>query len=100
MHTLCLTNDQTFYRDHIRHFEDFTYVFDEEMFRAKVADVIAHPKRYVEIGINAAESFCTQFPGDKFADVVVDVAAALNLDCGPRPGPLQSYFGWPPSGLA
>lgn len=97
MHTLCITNDQLFYRDHIRHFEDFTYSFDPDSFRDKIADVIAHPKRYVEVGIAASESFSTQFPGGQFAELVIDVAAALNLDCGPRPGRLQPYFGWPPT---
>jgi hypothetical protein len=98
-HTLCLTNEQSFFRDNLAVAPDFMFSFAEDSIRTKIADVIAHPKRYVEIGREAAREFRAKFSLLRFAETLVSAAAALRLEQGDRPGALQSYFGWPPQTL-
>lgn len=98
-YTLCLTNHQAFFHENVSHSDEFSFAFDEESIRTKVAEVIANPKRYVDIGIAAAESFRSKFPRQRFGELLVDTAATLRLACGGRPGPLQPYFIWPPEEL-
>lgn len=97
MYTLCLTNEQAFFRENVDHWDDFSFAFDPEALRSRIADVIARPGRYVEIGVAAAESFRQRFPGHRFGEQLIDIAAALRLANGPRPAKLQEYFGWPPN---
>jgi hypothetical protein len=99
MFTLCLTNEQEFFRNNVVGSDAFSFTFDADSIRSKVADVIAHPKRYVEVGIEAAESFRSKFPRLRFAEFLVEIAATLRLAAGPRPAALQPYFAWPPSQL-
>jgi len=47
--TLCLTNKQHFFSEQFKDSGEFTYEFDKESLRTKVADVLGHPKRYVEL---------------------------------------------------
>ncbi len=99
MYTLCLTNEQEFFRKNVALSGEFLFKFDDECVRSKVADVIAHPKRYVEVGLEAAETFRTDFPRLRFAERLVETAAALRLAHGDRTGELQPYFIWPPNAL-
>lgn len=100
LYTLCLTNEQAFFNDNVAHASDFSFAFDPDSIRDKVSDVLSHPQRYVDIGIAAAESFRERFAGPRFGEQLLDIASALRVGCGPRPGPLQPYFGWPPATLA
>jgi hypothetical protein len=98
-YTLCLTNQQAFFKEHVAHSGEFSFAFQEESFRSKIADVVAHPKRYVEIGIAAAESFRSAFPVQRFVEALADIAELLRLSSGARPGALQPYFAWPPESI-
>jgi hypothetical protein len=98
-YTLCLTNRQSFFERNVKGAEDFSFRFDGDEISSKVADVISHPKRYVEIGASAAEDFRGKYSSSRFADLLFDTAAAVRLMNGQRPGKLQTYFGWPPAAL-
>lgn len=100
LYTLCLTNEQAFFGDNVAQASEFSFAFDSDSIRNKVADVLGHPQRYVDIGIEAAQSFRERFDGPRFGEQLLDIAAALRMGCGPRPAPLQPYFDWPPSTLA
>jgi hypothetical protein len=98
-YTLCLTNRQSFFERNVKFADDFSFRFDAGEISAKVADVIAHPKRYVEVGANAAEDFRQKHPSSRFAELLLDTAATVRLVNGGRPGELQRYFAWPPASL-
>ncbi len=98
-YTLCLTNHQEFFANNVAHAGDFTFSFDAESIRGKVADAIAHPKRYVEIGAEAAEDFRRKYPSSRFAELLLETASTLKFANGGRPGQLQPYFAWPPSSI-
>jgi len=95
--TLCLTNRQRFFTEHFANAELFTYSFDKESLREKVADVLAHRKRYVELGLAVAEEFRRDRRPEDFGQFMIDTASHVRLACGPRHPALQDFFVWPPS---
>jgi hypothetical protein len=98
-YSLCLTNEQPFFREHLPQHHAFSFSFNRESLQAKVADVLAHPRRYVEVGIESAEVFRREFPTHRFGEFVLELAGLLRLAGGARPGPLQPFFAWPPTKL-
>jgi hypothetical protein len=93
--TLCLTNRQSYLDKHFTNAESFTYRFEPDSIREKVADALAHPKRYVELGLDVAEQFRKTHHSHDFAQYMVDTASHVRFTCGPRPDGLQPYFEWP-----
>jgi hypothetical protein len=96
LYTLCLTNEQRYYRDAFADASQFLYRFDRDDLRAKIADVLAHPARYVEIGRSTAAQFLRDHKSVDLAQFVVDTAQHIRLACGGRPPGLQDFFVWPP----
>jgi len=94
--TLCLTNKQLFFKEQFANSELFTYDFDKESLREKVIDALAHPKRYVELGLAVAEEFRRDRRPQDFAQFMLDTASHVRLACRPRPAELQDFFVWPP----
>ena len=74
LYTYCLTNEQSFFRDQFAQADQFLYRFDREHLRERVADVVANPKRYVELGIEVAEAFRQDRRPEDFAQFLVDTA--------------------------
>ena len=99
LHTLCLTNEQSFFKQHFERWEDFTFRFDNESLEAKVADVLANPGRFVELGIENAATFRRKFDSEAFGRTMLDVAACLRLAAGSRPPGMQEFVVWPPAKL-
>lgn len=97
LYTLCLTNEQRFFTDHFPDAARFTYRFDREALQARVADVLANPARYVELGRAVGEEFLKSRRQEDFAQYMVDTASHVRLACGPRPPGLQDFFVWPPA---
>ena len=95
--TLCLTNKQRFFTEQFGNSDEFTYNFDKESLRGKVADVLAHPKRYVELGLAVAEEFRRDRRPEDFAQFMLDTASHVRLAHGPRSADLQDFFVWPPA---
>jgi hypothetical protein len=96
MYTLCLTNEQEFFRQHFSKHDEFIFRFEKESLQTKVADAVSHPGRYVELGIDVAASFQRQFTPEGSAQFLLDTAAQLRLAYGSRPSELPNYFVWPP----
>src|SRR5271166_4126057 len=57
LYTLCITNEQQYFREYFPESAAFSYRFVKEELRDKITDVLAHPKRYVELGAAVAEQF-------------------------------------------
>lgn len=100
MHTLCLTNEQEYFRRRLPQLCDsFMYRFQAEVLQAKVEDVLAHPRRYVELGMEVASAF----QKDEMrlaAQYMLDVAKCLRVEGVPALAGLQSYFAWQPRALS
>jgi len=99
-YTLCLTNEQEYFTRHFAQHEAFSFRFEKESLQSKVADVLAHPRRYVELGIEVAEVFRKGQDPDAFAQFLLDTASVLRLAGAPRFPNLQDYFGWPSTKIA
>ena len=98
-YTLCLTNVQECFRRQFLQYQDFCFAFDKDSIQSKVADVLAHPKRYVELGIEIAETYRKAEVPNVTAQCMLDAASAVRLDRASRFPDLQNYFGWPPAKL-
>ena len=100
MYTLCLTNEQAFFRNELPEAEPCLYRFDSESLRAKVADVLSKPRHYVELGRDIAEAFRRKFDAEAPARHILEAASCVRLSQGKRPDQLQDFFAWPPAQLA
>ncbi len=96
LYTLCLTNEQRFFAEQFPDAGRFTYRFDRDAIRERVADVLAHPRRYVELGRELGEHFQKTRRPVQFAQFMLDTAAHVRLALSPRPPGLQDFFAWPP----
>jgi hypothetical protein len=100
LYTLCLTNEQAFFAQHFARHQDFTFRFEKESLQSKVADVLTNPKRFVELGLEVADSFRKRFDALAFVQTLLEISACLRLGAGPRPPNMQDYFAWPPEKLS
>jgi hypothetical protein len=98
--TLCVTNEQRFFKEQFKNSEMFSYRFDKDHLREKVADVLAHPKRYVELGLDVSEQFRQDRRPEAFAQYLLDTAGLIRVACSPRPAGAASFFVWPPTKLS
>jgi hypothetical protein len=97
LYTLCLTNEQEFFKEQFAKAKSFSYRFEKDDLAAKVADVLARPKEYVELGLEIAEQFRRSRQPQDFAQFMLDTAEYVRLARGPRPAGLQDFFVWPPT---
>ncbi len=95
--TLCLTNEQRFFKEQFAKSDSFSYRFEKEHLASKIADVLEHPKQYVDLGVEVAEQFRQNRRPQDFAQFMLDTASHIRLASGPRPGGLQDFFVWPPT---
>jgi len=94
-YTLCLTNEQECFKRQFAQYGEFCFKFDKESLQSRVADVIAHPKQYVELGIEIAETYRKAGVPNASAQCILDAASAVRLDRASRFPNLQNYFVWP-----
>ena len=99
MYTLCLTNEQKYFNERFSNYQAFSFHFEKESLQSKIADVIAHPRRYVELGCDVAEVFRKDQDPDALARHLLDVASCLRLGSSQRMQGQQDYFAWPPEKL-
>ena len=88
--TLCLTNEQRFFKEQFTNFETFSYRFEKDHLAGKVADVLAHPRQYVELGLDTAEQFRKNRRSEDFAQFMLDTASHIRLGSG-TPAGLQDF---------
>jgi hypothetical protein len=101
LHTLCITNEQEFFKHHFPdQYAEFSFKFDGDSLESKVADVLARPKRYVELGAEVAATFRKQFDSHTFRQSIVEIVDCLRLANGGRPANMQDFFVWPPRKLS
>jgi hypothetical protein len=96
-YTLCLTNEQQFFKRRFPQYESFSFKFEKESLQSKVADVIGHPKRFIDLGIEVSEAYRTGQESDVTGRYMLDSASIIRLERSSRFPNLQNYFGWPPT---
>jgi hypothetical protein len=99
-YTLCLTNEQEFFRRDLPHHAGFSFRFDPEAIQTKVADVLAHPAYYVDLGIETAECFRNIYPPEVAIGQLIELASLIRLNqMDSRPPGMPDGFIWPPASL-
>ncbi len=94
-YSLVLSNKQTWITTEFPGFEEVTFEFDPESIKARIADVLARPERYLELGVAFGERFRQVHPMEAFSRRVVEVADLAALHCAAEKPPLQPFFVWP-----
>ncbi len=94
-YSLVLSNKQSWIAAEFPGFEEMTFEFDPESIKARVADVLAHPDRYLELGVAFGERFREVHPVEAFCRRVVELADLAALQCAREKPSLQPFFVWP-----
>ncbi len=97
LHTLCITNRQSFIDQNVPEAATFSYEFVKEALVEKVAEAIQNPRRAVEAGMAASATFRKDRHPLQFAEFMVETAHHLRIAGGERPGGLPDFFVWPPT---
>lgn len=95
-YTVCLTNEQQFFRDNFSQHADFSFRFEVESLQSKVADVLANPGRYVELGVELGTEFQQRYPAENWGKYMQEVAALILANNATGMPGHQDFFSWPP----
>jgi len=93
-YSLVLTNTQGWLRDRFPEFADLTFEFDAGSIAERVADVLRHPGRYVDLAVAFGERFREIFPREAFAERVLSLVESTQLIWGQPPPQIQNFFVW------
>ncbi|HSH97720.1 MAG: hypothetical protein ACAH07_00240 [Methylophilaceae bacterium] len=96
-HTLCITNEQQCLVDTFGNHEEVSYIFEKESLQSRIEEVLAHPKRYVEMGADMARVFNDKYPKERTVKSLVDLASLIRLGSSPNRIMMQDFFVWPPT---
>jgi len=96
-HTLCITNKQESFDDTFDNHEETSFIFEKESLQSRIEDVLANPKRYVEIGAEMARVFNDQYPKERTVKSMIDLASLLRLGSTSNRLAMQDFFIWPPT---
>jgi len=97
MYTLCVTNEQAFFREILPGFDESLYRFERESLRSRVSEVLDRPRRFVELGAAIAAAYRASFDPEAAARRILDAASCVRMACAGRTHQLQDFFGWPPT---
>ena len=90
-----LTNRQGWIEDKFPGFDELTFEFNPESIKARVADAIAHPDKYLELGVAFGERFREAYPREAFAHQIVEIAELAKLHYREERPAIQNFFVWP-----
>ncbi len=94
-YSLVLTNAQGWIATQFPDFQEMTFEFEPDSIKARIADVLAHPDRYLELGVAFGERFREVHPMEAFARRIVELADLAALQCNTEKPSLQPFFVWP-----
>ena len=94
-YSLVVSNKQSWIAGDFPGFEEMTFEFDPESIKERIADIIAQPERYLELGVAFGERFREIHPMEAFSRRVVELADLAALQCAREKPSLQPFFGWP-----
>lgn len=94
-YALALTNVQSWLARDFPECGNMMFEFSPESIASRIDDALAHPDRYLEMGMAFGERFREVYPRDGFARRVLEVASlAETAFAEPKPQP-QNFFIWP-----
>jgi hypothetical protein len=96
-HCLCIGNKQQSFEDTFDNHEETRFIFEKESLQSRIEDVLAHPKRYVEIGADMARVFNEKYPKERTVKSMIDLASLLRLGSTSNRIAMQDFFIWPPT---
>lgn len=89
-----LTNRQSWIEKKFDNAPSFTFDFDPESIRERIASVLENPDRHLEVGIEFGERFRQVYPPEELIRRVTEAAALASLQGrGPKPQ-IQDFFVW------
>jgi hypothetical protein len=94
-YSLFVSNKQSWITEDFPGFEDLTFEFDPESIKARVSDILAHPDRYLDLGVAFGERFRNVHPMEAFSRRVVQHAELAILSCAREKPLIQPFFIWP-----
>jgi len=95
--TLCLTNEQQFFQENFSQHAEFSFRFEPESLRDRVADVLDRPEKYVELGVEVSTEYQRRYPAEHWGVYMQDVAAMIRANAATGMQGGQPYFKWPPN---
>lgn len=96
-HTLCISNEQECVTQTFPNAAEMSFSFSRDSLAARIADVLARPKDYVEIGREGARLFNELYPQEALVRSIVEAVDAIRLNSTKQRPPMQDFFMWPPS---
>jgi len=90
-----LTNRQGWIEQTLPGFDDLMFDFMPESIVGRVADVIAHTDRYLDLAVAFGERFRKIYPSEAYANRVIDLAELAVLQYGETKPVIQPFFIWP-----
>lgn len=93
-YSLVLTSRQSWLTERFADFDDLAYEFEEDAIRARVADALAHRKKYIDLAVAFATRFRQLHARKDFADAAIRCAEAARL-LGPARPRVQDFYIWP-----
>lgn len=94
-YSLVLTNAQSWIERGFPEHRDLTFEFDPDSIRDRIADVVAHKERYLDLGVSFGERFRELHPMEAFARRVATVAELAVLAYAAEKPAIQPFFLWP-----
>ena len=76
-----------------------TFNFNRESLSDKIADVLARPKQYVELGSETSRIFNEQCPHETVVQTLLEAAEIMRIANHKERLAISDYFIWPPEGL-
>jgi hypothetical protein len=89
-----LTNRQAWLKDSFPEFEKLTFEFDPQAIESRVADAIARPDEYLELGLAFGMRFRELYPQAAFVQRIVNLADLATLQWSENKPPIQPFFAW------
>jgi hypothetical protein len=98
--TYCMTNEQQILSEMLpSHHQHMTFRFNRDSIAERVSQVLANPRRTIEIGAESAEIFRARYTEENFVKFTVLLADSMRQSMAPRPEGLQEFIVWPPEQL-
>ena len=96
--SLGLTNRQSWLESEFDGLTDISFDYSNDAIQSRVSDVLAHPDRYIELGMEFGAQFRKVYSTQRFVEKIRLLAELTQLRTNPAKPQLQDYFIWPSHG--
>ena len=89
-----LTNRQGWLENRFPGFEELAFELNPNSIRARESDVIAHPDKFIDLGVAFGERFREVYAREAFAQRIVEMADLATLQWSTEKPFIQPFFVW------